>query len=106
MLQPNIDNKSVVGGGASRLWFGPETGPYSVFFKPGMARTSKNIEVAYAVSIEPFAVKSRTGSRVEFEENISLDNNVGFNFKVKVERKIELFSTKKIQENLFPLTAN
>lgn len=99
MGKPNDDNNSVTGG-ASRLWFGPETGPYSVFFRPKESRVAENIQVPSAVSTKPFAVKFSNESRVEFVQPISLRNHLGFTFRVSVERNIQLFSTTQIQQNL------
>ncbi|WP_158969596.1 DUF6786 family protein [Paraglaciecola sp. L3A3] len=99
LATPNTDNNSVTGG-ASRLWFGPETGPYSVFFKPGKPRTVNNIQVQDAVSLQPFTLIAQSDSVANFKQNISIQNHFGFTFELSVERKIELFAATKIAENL------
>ncbi|MEP1445184.1 MAG: DUF6786 family protein [Paraglaciecola sp.] len=99
MGKANEDNNSVTGG-ASRLWFGPETGPYSVFFRPNESRIAANIQVPSAVSTEPFTLKFSNESSVEFVQSISLRNHFGFTFRVNVERNIRLFNTTQIQQNL------
>ncbi|MGJ8682557.1 DUF6786 family protein [Paraglaciecola sp.] len=99
LQQPNTDNNAPTGG-ASRLWFGPETGPYSLFFKPGKARTVENIYVQDAFSINPFSLSSQTQSAATFKQNINIQNHLGFTFELAVERKITLFSQPQIANTL------
>lgn len=99
LTQPNTVTNSPTGG-ASRLWFGPETGPYSVFFKPGQARIVENIQVQEAVSINPFTLVSQSDSAATFDQNIEIQNHFGYRFELNVERKIELFSRKYIGQQL------
>lgn len=87
-------------GGADRLWFGPETGDYSLFFKPNTERIPKNIIIQAAFSTLPFNVTSKNKTTVTFAQNIQMQNYQGFMFDVAVNRKISLFNADKIKTDL------
>ncbi len=87
-------------GGADRLWFGPETGEFSLFFKPGTARVAENISLQEAMSTQVFDVVSTTDNSVAFRQNITLENHKGYKFSVLVDRDVTLFDKTTIERQL------
>lgn len=95
----SVSNNSALGG-EDRLWFGPETGQYALFFKPGKARTVENIHVPAAFSTQPFLLTAQTQQQATFKQALTLQNHHGFIFEFDVERTISLFDNTSIEQNL------
>ncbi|MBU2869442.1 DUF6786 family protein [Colwellia sp. E2M01] len=87
-------------GGADRLWFGPETGDYSLFFQPNTERIPENIVIQPAFSSLPFNITSQDNTHVTFTQNLQMQNYQGFIFEAAVNRKVSLFSADEIKANL------
>lgn len=87
-------------GGEDRLWFGPETGPYSIIFKPGVEPIVENITIPEAMSTITFDVIEQNKTSVHFHKNVSIQNHYGFTFNFDVNRSIHLFDNKTIEKNL------
>ncbi|MCU0750438.1 MAG: hypothetical protein MUF13_12920 [Akkermansiaceae bacterium] len=78
-------------GGEERLWFGPEGGPFSLFFAPKVEQTFANWKTPAAIDTEPFETSGpATATRVEFSRNFKLSNRAGTVFEMKVNRSISL----------------
>lgn len=84
-------------GGADRLSFGPETGDYSLLFKPGAAQISDNISYPPAMTIEPYSLVSHTETRAVFSRAFTLTNYSNTRFDIEVTRTIELLDQDKIR---------
>lgn len=95
-----VTENNAILGGEDRLWYGPETGRFSVIFKPGTARTVENISMPDAMSILPFDVSKLSKSAVTFTKNIHLQNHSGFIFEAAIARTISIFDNKNIEQNL------
>jgi len=83
-------------GGEERLWFGPEGGQYSIFFKKGDAFTLDNWYTPKLIDLEPFDLVNQTASHVLFSKNASLTNYSGFTFNFNIERFIAILSKDEI----------
>ena len=87
-------------GGADRLWFGPEKGDFSLFFKPNTEQIPENIVIPPAFSTVPFDVVSQSSTHVSFSKKLTMENYRGFIFDLAVKRDISLFSNNEIKHDL------
>ncbi len=89
-----------VGGGADRLWFGPDGGKFSVFFEPGAQTLTENIRVPPNLAQQPFVVAHQSDADVLLENAFSFHNHLGFEFDVHVARTVSLFDENRMQDEL------
>ncbi|MCM2681261.1 DUF6786 family protein [Echinimonas agarilytica] len=94
----NVQNLNV--GGVSRLWYGPEKGPYALFFKPGKEQVVETIHYPDAMTHIAFDVVKQSSQQVEFNKTIQLTNHMGTDFTFDVNRRIELFDREQLVESL------
>ncbi|WP_020526279.1 DUF6786 family protein [Flexithrix dorotheae] len=87
-------------GGEDRFWMGPEGGQYSIFFKKDDPFDLDHWQTPTAIDSEPFKLISKTPTEAAFEKEIELMNYSGFPFKIKVDRKIILYSPQQLTEEL------
>ncbi|EWH10977.1 hypothetical protein DS2_05395 [Catenovulum agarivorans DS-2] len=99
LSKPHTNANAAIGG-AERLWFGPETGQYSVFFEPGKRRIADNIRLQPAMSTQAFNVVEQTHKKVIMQADIQLVNHSNFIFNAKVLRQIELLDEQQIEHQL------
>ncbi|WP_049720995.1 DUF6786 family protein [Gilvimarinus polysaccharolyticus] len=85
-------------GGADRLSFGPETGDYSLLFKPGIERTNDNISYPSAMTIEPYALVSHNSTQAVFKRAFTLTNYNNTLFEIDVTRSIKLLDNDDINQ--------
>lgn len=92
-------NRSKIGS-EGRIWFGPDQGPNTIFFK----RNGKTKEVEHAAPKDldtlPFKVFEKTERSVKLGNKLHLQNLKGFHFYIDVKRQIEILSQKNIEDNL------
>ncbi len=79
-------------GGEERFWFGPEGGPFSVYFSEGAEQVFKNWVVPPVLDTEGYDVKEQNSRSVKFVKNTVLKNASGTEFKIGIERKVFLLS--------------
>jgi hypothetical protein len=77
-------------GGEERFWLGPEGGQYGIFFKPGSAFTFDDWQTPPLIDIEPFQIMSQSSDSVVFMREASIVNYQGFEFKIRITRKIQI----------------
>lgn len=77
-------------GGEERLWFGPEGGPYSIYFKEGAEQVFENWVVPPVIDTEPFDVVQSDSQHVEFAKNTTLTNASGTVFDIGIQRIVSL----------------
>ncbi len=78
-------------GGEERLWFGPEGGPFALFFPPKVEQTFANWKTPAAIDTEPFEISGTPGpGSTTFSKGIQLPNRAGTVFKMAVTRTISL----------------
>jgi hypothetical protein len=87
-------------GGEERIWFGPEGGQYSIFFKKGDEFTLDNWITPRLIDLEPFDLIERSNSHALFSKSASLKNYSGFTFDLNIERKISILSQSEISKLL------
>jgi len=83
-------------GAEERLWFCPEGGPYSLWFKPGVEQVMKNWftppafnEGGWKVTTEPKA----GDQRVVMSVNMKFGNASATDFDIDVKRQVNLLGT-------------
>lgn len=78
-------------GGEERLWFGPEGGPFALFFPPQVPQTFANWKTPPAMDTEAFEVVGEpTKTSVTLSKSIQLPNRAGTVFSMDVRRTISL----------------
>ncbi|MDO1448146.1 hypothetical protein Q0590_17865 [Rhodocytophaga aerolata] len=95
-FEPHIN----VFGGEDRFWLGPEGGQFSVFFKKGNPFDFAHWQTPPSLDTESFQVVSKMIDRVTLQKDMHLQNYAGFDFYLKVERKIRLLSPTEIGQFL------
>lgn len=87
-------------GGEERIWFGPEGGQFSIFFKKGDEFTLNNWITPRLIDLEPFHLIDRSDKYALFSKSSSLTNYSGFTFDLNIERKISILSQSEISNFL------
>lgn len=77
-------------GGEDRLWFGPEGGPFSIFFRPGDEQTFENWQTPAALDSEAFEIVAQTRQEVAMRHRATFANASGMSFEVGIERTVRL----------------
>ena len=87
-------------GGEERIWFGPEGGPFSIYFTEGEDQVFSNWKVPEVIDTEPFEVISRSSSEVSFRKEFDLVNASGNLFSAGIVRTVKLLDEKHMEEFL------
>jgi len=87
-------------GGEERLWFGPEGGPYSLFFPPGVPQEFAHWKTPALIDTEPFEVASRGESSAVFTKSATLVNRAGAELEMDIRREVEVLDAAAIAELL------
>jgi hypothetical protein len=87
-------------GGEERLWFGPEGGQYSIFFKKGTQFKLENWFTPKLIDTEPFNLVEQTDRHAVFFKTASLTNYSDFTFNFNIERTISILSINEINKVL------
>lgn len=87
-------------GGQDRFWLGPEGGPYSIYFAPGVKFDRKIWVVPPDFDKGPFAVVKKTSDQVVFRREMAITNYKGTKFQVKVERTVGMFLPSEFEKKL------
>ncbi|MDO8952286.1 MAG: hypothetical protein Q7U86_06645 [Draconibacterium sp.] len=83
-------------GGEERFWFGPEGGPFSVYFNQGEEQVFENWKVPAVIDTESFDIKNKDNQSVTFTKNTVLKNASGTEFTIGIERKVSLLSRENL----------
>ena len=83
-------------GGEERFWFGPEGGPFSVYFNQGEEQVFENWKVPAVIDTESFDIKKKDNQSVTFTKNTVLKNASGTEFTIGIERKVSLLSRENL----------
>lgn len=84
-------------GGEERLWFGPEGGPFSLFFPPKVPQVFENWKTPAAIDTEPFKTAGEpTATSATFSKSIQLPNRAGTVFHMEVRRTITVASAAEL----------
>jgi hypothetical protein len=87
-------------GGEERFWLGPEGGQFSIFFSPGGKFELADWQTPPAIDTEAFAVVDQTDTSVSFRHEATLKNYSSAQFRVLVDRKIELLTRADAEKSL------
>jgi hypothetical protein len=87
-------------GGEERFWLGPEGGQFSIFFPPGGKFEISDWQTPAAIDTEPFAVVGKSDSSVSFRHEAQLKNYSHTEFKVRVDRTVDLLSKTAAEKSL------
>ncbi len=87
-------------GGEERLWFGPEGGPFSIFFKKEDGQVFSDWVVPKEIDTEPFELTDKSEMSVGFRKNFSMVNASGIKMEAGVERRVSLLSHEEAENAL------
>jgi len=87
-------------GGEERLWFGPEGGPFSIYFEKGKKQDFTNWLVPKEIDTMPFDIINQTPSRISLRKDFSLTNASGTKLELGIERKVKLLSALEAEKAL------
>lgn len=87
-------------GGEERFWLGPEGGQFSIFFAPGAKFDLADWQTPAVIDTEPFAIVAQNESSASFRREATLKNYSDAEFKVRIDRQIELLSPAEANESL------
>lgn len=87
-------------GGENRLWLGPEGGQYSIFFEPGKEQVYDNWHTPKGIDIAAWEVKDASTKSAKFIKEMKLQNYLGHNLHVAVERTVSLITDSEIATSL------
>ena len=79
-------------GGEDRIWFGPEGGQFSLFFKAGSTFDLAHWQTPAPVDTEAFDVVSQSATSIRCTKHTELTNYSGTQFKLDVSREIKLLT--------------
>jgi len=78
-------------GGEERLWFGPEGGPFALFFPPKVPQTYENWKTPAVMDTEAFATNGPpSATSVAFTAQATLPNRAGTVLRLGVGRAVQL----------------
>ncbi|MDX9774080.1 MAG: hypothetical protein RBT02_11775 [Bacteroidales bacterium] len=83
-------------GGEERFWLGPEGGPFSIYFSPGVEQVYENWLVPPVIDTESFEIFSIDKKSVKFSKNALVKNAYGTEFKLGIQRTITLLSRAEV----------
>jgi hypothetical protein len=87
-------------GGEDRIWFGPEGGQFSLFFKNGDPFDLAHWQTPAPVDTEPFKVDSQTQDSITCSKSTVLTNYSGTPISLHVSREIKMLSPSEIESTL------
>lgn len=87
-------------GGENRFWLGPEGGQYSVYFEPNKPQIYENWHTPKPIDIEAWDLVSASEQKVLMTKDMGIQNYLGTNLKLSVDRHIEFLNAKKIKAML------
>jgi hypothetical protein len=87
-------------GGEERLWFGPEGGPFSIYFPKDKEQVFSNWLVPSEIDTKPFDLFSHSPGSVRFRKDFVLNNASGTTLEIGVERNIKLLTTAEAEQAL------
>ena len=83
-------------GGEERLWFGPEGGPFSIYFKEGAEQVFSNWVVPKEIDTEPFEVLNQSQNKVSFSKDFEISNASGTKLEIGIKRTVKLLTAARL----------
>jgi len=88
-------------GGEERLWLGPEGGQHALFFKPGEKIYSfENWKTPALLDTDSFDLVSVSRSKIAMAKQATLKNNMGTEFKLRLDRTVEVLSRESLAKHI------
>jgi len=87
-------------GGEERLWLGPEGGPFSIYFAPGVKQEFSNWQVPPELDTVAFDLVLKSTTRASFVKQFRLVNYSGNVMDVGIERSVELLDRAAMSQAL------
>jgi len=87
-------------GGEDRIWFGPEGGQFSLFFKNGDPFDLEHWFTPKIFNEIAYPVTSQSEGNVVFEKDVALTNYSGTQFSIKMNREIRILNIGKVAEDM------
>lgn len=87
-------------GGENRFWLGPEGGKYSVYFEKGKEQIYDNWHTPKPIDTEPWELISATEKKVVMKKGMEVKNFLDTQFKLDVDRTVELLDGEQIKSLL------
>lgn len=87
-------------GGEERLWLGPEGGPFSIYFAPGVKQEFTNWYVPAELDTLAFDLVSKSATRAVFSKQFSLTSYSGTTLDIAIERTVDLLDRRSMAETL------
>lgn len=87
-------------GGEERLWFGPEGGPFSIYFPKGKEQVYANWKVPAEIDTKPFEVIAQSAGSVNFRKEFDVANAAGTTMKIGIQRNVKLFTHAEAEKAL------
>jgi len=87
-------------GGENRFWLGPEGGKFSVYFEKGKEQVYDNWHTPKPIDIETWDLVSASSDKVALKKYMEVKNYLGTQFKLDVDRSINLLNTENIKSLL------
>ncbi len=84
-------------GGEDRLWLGPEGGPFSLFFAPNKEMVFANWHTPTAIDTESWSLVSSSAKSVRLVKDMELQNYAGTQFKININRQVEILERNEIE---------
>ena len=85
-------------GGEDRFWFGPEGGPFALYFGGSPERDLDHWQVPAALQTGAFAVDRQDPAGVDLSRTMRLQNAVGTTFDAEVRRRIEVPRRAEVEQ--------
>ncbi|MDH5173619.1 MAG: 6-phosphogluconolactonase, partial [Elusimicrobiota bacterium] len=87
-------------GGEDRLWFGPEGGQFSIFFKKDAPFDLEYWYTPALIDTEPFEIIGKSKDSVSFQKRAELTNYSGTEFDIEIGRTVRVSSREDVKKNL------
>ncbi len=85
----NWDHMNPIGG-EDRIWFGPEAGQFSFFFKNGDPFDLDHWQTPSVIDTDPYELTNSTKTRATFLKESSLTNYQGNTLEFRLDRKVSI----------------
>ena len=87
-------------GGEDRFWLGPEGGQFGLYFPAGKPFTFDHWQTPHALQEGEWQARAESPASITYGHAFSVSSYQSREFKVDVERKIELLTAEKAQARL------
>lgn len=85
-------------GGEDRFWLGPEGGQFSLFFREGAPFDFEHWQTPSMIDTEAFDLVSSDSLQATFRKTCTFRNYSGFEFKIEINRQIQLLPDSQIEK--------